>query len=161
MQYRHRQTATLFYYLPVVVVVVVAAPLIFATMPFPSALALCAVIVGSAGAAVAMFSRLGIEVDSGRNGDAGLRWAMSFGWPAGRVPIAEIAQAGIVPVTFWMGTGIHFIFRRRWVWNVAFGNGVQIEKRDGSRIILGTNDPEGLLAAIQTARELAATSAIS
>jgi hypothetical protein len=161
MQYRHRQTATLFYYLPVVVVIVVAVPFIFASLPFIVALALYAAIVGSAGAAVAMLAQLCIEVDSGRNGDAALRWAMSFGWPAGRVPIAEVAQAGIVPVTFWMGTGIHFIFRRRWVWNVAFGNGVQIEKRDGSRIILGTDDPDGLLAAIQTARELAATSAIS
>lgn len=44
---------------------------------------------------------------------------------------------------------------RGWVWNVAFGRRVRVQKREGSDIVLDTDDPEGSLAAIRDA--LAAT----
>jgi hypothetical protein len=96
------------------------------------------------------FARLRVDVPA-RGAAPQLRWAMTFGWPGGSVPIADIASAEIVPVTFWMGVGIHLTLRG-WVWNVALGNGVRIVKRDGSDVILGTDDSQGLLAAIERAR---------
>ena len=76
---------------------------------------------------------------------------MTFGWPGGGIPIADIARAEIVPVTFWMGIGIHLTLRG-WIWNVALGQGVRIVSADGPDIVLGTDDPQELLAAIQRAR---------
>jgi hypothetical protein len=96
------------------------------------------------------FARLNIDVD-GEGGRPELRWSMTFGWPAGTIPLSDIVDAQTIPVTFWMGIGIHLTLRG-WVWNVALGKGVQIRKRTGSDIILGTDDSEGLLAAIQRAR---------
>lgn len=97
------------------------------------------------------FARLTVEVGAAPGGANELRWAMTFGWPSGRIPIAAIADATIVPVSFWMGIGIHLTLRG-WVWNVSLGKGVRVTKRDGSDVILGTDDPAGLLAAIARAR---------
>lgn len=94
------------------------------------------------------FARLNIDVDAGTHR---LQWCMTFGWPRACIPLADVATADIVPVTFWMGIGIHFTLRG-WVWNVALGTGVRIVKRDGSDVILGTDDPHALLAAIERAR---------
>jgi len=96
------------------------------------------------------FARLRIDVE-GAGASSQIRWAMTFGWPGGRIPIADVANAEIVPVTFWMGVGIHFTMRG-WVWNVALGKGVRIVKRNGSDVILGTDEPEELLAAIRRVR---------
>ena len=96
------------------------------------------------------FARLIVDVHTDSNGVRELRWAMTFGWPGGRIPIADIAHAQIVPVTFWMGVGIHLTLRG-WVWNVSLGRGVQINKTDGANIVLGTDDAEGLLSAIARA----------
>jgi hypothetical protein len=97
------------------------------------------------------FARLRVDVRNGDTGTPELRWAMTFGWPRGRIPIADVAHAQIVPVTFWMGIGIHLTMRG-WVWNVSLGRGVQIDKTDGANIVLGTDDAEGLLSAIARAR---------
>ncbi len=96
------------------------------------------------------FARLRVDVLAG-GAAAQLRWAMTFGWPGGRIPLSDIASAEIVAVTFWMGVGVHLTLRG-WVWNVALGKGVRIVKRDGSDVILGTDDSQGLLAAIERAR---------
>lgn len=102
------------------------------------------------------FGRLTVEVTAADGAfPAKLRWFMTFGWPAAEVSIDAIADAQIVPVTFWMGVGIHFTLRG-WVWNVALGKGVHIRNRDGRSIVLGTDDAEGLLAAITRARAAAA-----
>jgi hypothetical protein len=100
------------------------------------------------------FGRLTIEI-TGTGLPSKLRWFMTFGWPAGEVAIDAIADAQIVAVTFWMGVGIHLTLRG-WVWNVALGKGVQIRSRDGRNTVLGTDDAEGLLAAIARARAAAA-----
>jgi hypothetical protein len=92
------------------------------------------------------FARLTLEVDRD-----GVRWNMTFGFPAGFVPVDEIVSVEIVPVTFWSGIGIH-VTLRGWVWNVALGRGVQIHRCSGMPVVLGTDDPEALIAAIARVR---------
>ena len=92
------------------------------------------------------FARLTIEVDS-----SGLRWGMTFGFPSGFVPMEEIVSVDVVPVSFWSGIGIHLTLRG-WVWNVALGRGVQIHRCGGMPIVLGTDEPEALVAAIGRGR---------
>jgi hypothetical protein len=92
------------------------------------------------------FARLAIEVDS-----SGLRWGMTFGFPGGFIPMEEIVSVDVVPVSFWYGIGIHLTLRG-WVWNVALGRGVQIHRCGGMPIVLGTDEPEALVAAIGRGR---------
>ena len=92
------------------------------------------------------FARLSIDVDA-----SGLRWGMTFGIPGGFIPMEEIVSVDVVPVSFWYGIGIHLTLRG-WVWNVAFGRGVQIHRCGGMPIVLGTDEPEALVAAIGRGR---------
>jgi hypothetical protein len=92
------------------------------------------------------FARLTTEVDA-----SGVRWWMTFGFPSGHIPFEEIISAEIVSVTFLGGVGIHLTFSG-WLWNVGLGNGVQIHRCDGMPVVLGTDDPQGLLAAINQGR---------
>ncbi|HTX59028.1 MAG TPA: hypothetical protein VMH02_05065 [Verrucomicrobiae bacterium] len=96
--------------------------------------------------AIAAFARLTVCVEG-----SGVRWGLTFGFPGGFVPFDQVESVEIVPVSFWYGIGIHLTVRG-WVWNVALGRGVQIHRRAGLPIVLGTDDPEGLLQAIERAR---------
>ncbi|MEO6835738.1 MAG: hypothetical protein ABI231_07530 [Candidatus Tumulicola sp.] len=155
MSYHHVQVGRFYVVTMLVVGFVVALAAVyigFSGGAVPAAtVALLTVPIGAA-IVLVPFARLNVGVgDDGDRSGRALRWSMTFGWPAGTIPISEIAAAQIVPVTIWMGIGIH-LTSRGWVWNVALGQGVQVRKRDGSSIVLGTDDADGLLAAIQGAR---------
>jgi hypothetical protein len=92
------------------------------------------------------FARLSIDVEP-----SGLRWGMTFGIPGGFIPMEEIVSVDIIPVSFWYGIGVHLTLRG-WVWNVALGRGVQIHRCAGMPIVLGTDEPEALVAAIGRGR---------
>jgi hypothetical protein len=92
------------------------------------------------------FARLSIEV-----APEGVRWWMTFSFPGGFIPMEEIVSVDIIPVSFWYGIGVHFTLRG-WVWNVALGRGVQIHRCGGMPIVLGTDQPEALVAAISRGR---------
>jgi hypothetical protein len=106
-----------------------------------------AVILAIAGAA---FARLSIRVEDGT-----LAWSMTFGFPAGRIAVSDIVETTIVPVTLLRGgIGIHG-YPGRWLWNVALGQGVSVQKADGNVVILGSDEPQALLDAIERARAAA------
>lgn len=149
MSYRHEQTGRVYATLiPIAVVLAALAAVTIVTAGRSGGLVPAIALIVAAAMLVA-FARLQIEVDAGPH--ATLRWAMTFGWPCGTIPVQSIAGAQIVPVTFWMGIGIHLTLRG-WVWNVSLGRGVAVRKNDGGEVVLGTDDPEGLLAAIERAR---------
>lgn len=144
MAYHHEQIGRFYVAMLAVAAVVAAAAAIAGTggrAPGPPGF-----VAALFGILILTFCRLNVDVD-----DAELRWSMTFGWPGGRIPLADIDAAEIIAVSFWMGIGIHLTLRG-WLWNVALGQGVRIRKRDGSAIVLGTDDPQGLLAAIDAGR---------
>jgi hypothetical protein len=106
-----------------------------------------AVILAIAGAA---FARLSIRVEDGT-----LAWSMTFGFPSGSMAVSEIVQTQIVPVTLWRGgIGIHG-YPGNWLWNVALGQAVKVQKADGNVVVLGSDEPQALLDAIERARAAA------
>lgn len=141
MIYRHEQVGT-FYFGLLAVVLVLCAFVVIDTHFSLLALTIGAILLLSG----VSFARLITEVDA-----RGLRWWMTFGWPSGSVAFEEIISAEIVSVTFLGGIGIHLTFRG-WLWNVGLGNGVQIHRCDKMPVVLGTDDPDGLLAAIERGR---------
>jgi hypothetical protein len=104
------------------------------------------VLIGGAAVAVALallWSRLTIRIDGDR-----LRWSFGPGWPRFSLPLAEIASVDVTRTTFWQGWGIH-LTRQGWLYNISGWDAVLITRRDGKRLLLGTDEPRRLKAALE------------
>lgn len=104
-----------------------------------------------AGAIVAVvfglvWSRLTVRIDGDR-----LRWSFGAGWPRFSLPLAEIQSVEVTRTTFWQGWGIHRV-RAGWLYNIAGLDAVRITRRDGKHVLLGTDEPRRLKAAIERAQ---------
>ena len=71
----------------------------------------------------------------------------SYGWPRTRLPRSEIVSHEIVEISGWVGTGIRGI-SGGWLWRVWGRSCVEIRKVNGKRLVVGTDDPEGLSQAL-------------
>jgi len=105
-------------------------------------------VIGIAGV---IFTRLTIRVDAN-----GVTWHLGWGWPGGALATSEIERAEITRTSLFEGWGIHWTIWHGWLWNVGGFQAVEITKTDGSRITLGTDDPQGLFQAIERFRKGAA-----
>jgi len=93
-----------------------------------------------------LFSSLTVVVD-----DEVLRIAFGpgivrYAWPLDRI---QTWQAVRNPV--WYGWGIH-LTPNGWLYNVSGSEAVEVVFSDGRRRRIGTDDPEGLMAALEAAR---------
>lgn len=99
----------------------------------------------------AFFSTLNVRVGSDM-----LTWRFGPGLLHFSLPLAEVASVAPARTPFWAGIGIHWIFTG-WVYNVSGRDAVEITKRDGGRVWIGTDEPLALAAAIDRARNLSAS----
>ena len=67
-----------------------------------------------------------------------------------RVRLTEIVGCEPIRIRWWYGWGIH-LTPCGWLYNVSGFNAVAITLRDGGKFALGTNDPNGLTAALRAA----------
>lgn len=100
-----------------------------------------------------MVSVLNTRVD-----DKGISWSFAWGWPSGhiafdRIERVERTQLNLVERS---GAGLHWTIWHGWLWNVAGAEAVEIFLTGGGRVTIGTNDPQGLLEAIERFRRGAA-----
>lgn len=104
-----------------------------------------ALIAGAGVAAVLalMWSRLTIRIDDDR-----LRWSYGPGWPRFSLRLADIAAVEVTRTTFWQGWGIHRT-RRGWLYNIAGWDAVLIWRTDGKQVLLGSDEPRRLKAAVE------------
>jgi len=65
-----------------------------------------------------------------------------------KVRLAEIVACEPIRIRWWYGWGIH-LTPYGWLYNVAGLDAVAITSRDGRKFALGTDDPDGLVAAIR------------
>lgn len=78
-----------------------------------------------------------------------LAWRFGhLGFPRGRVALADIAGAEVTHTSFWEGWGIRRT-RRGWLYNVSGYDAVLITRRDGKTLLLGSDEPRKLKAAIE------------
>ena len=127
-----------------------AAGMLAAALLAPMSGALPRAVLAAGGAVLAFtaftFSRLRVRVEDGT-----LTVAFGAGWPARRIPVAEIASAEAARNRWWWGFGIR-LTPQGWMWNVYGLDAVQLVLEDGRRFRVGTADPSGLLAALQLPR---------
>lgn len=74
-----------------------------------------------------------------------IRWR--FGWPSRVIPRDEIVSAEAVRNRWWYGWGIRWT-PHGWMWNVWGLDAVRLTRTSGKGFLIGTDDPEGLTAAL-------------
>ena len=87
-------------------------------------------------------SWLTIEVSGGE-----LRWHFGLGLFSKRVSLDQIAGLARVHLPWWYGVGVKYT-PRAWVYLVAPGEGIEITLTSGKAVRIGTDEAEGLLAAL-------------
>jgi hypothetical protein len=94
------------------------------------------------------FARLVVEVDR--------EWitvAFRFLWPTRRIPLSDVRRAAATkyrPLADYGGYGVR-LGLRGWAFNVSGDEGVVVEMRDGARLMIGSQRPQELEAAIARA----------
>ena len=107
--------------------------------PLSLAIAIALPVIG------AVFATLTVEVDERR-----LAFAFGPGILRRSIPIAEIESATVVHNPWWYGWGIR-ITPHGLLYNVSGTAAVEIRRADGSRVRIGSDEPDALLAAIEEA----------
>lgn len=92
------------------------------------------------------FSTLRVRVTSSE-----ISWTFSFGFPGGHLALDNLASAEAVSVSPFNGIGIHLTLRG-WLWNAHTGSAVWLRRTKGAAVLLGCDDPDALVAAIEQAR---------
>jgi len=62
--------------------------------------------------------------------------------------LKQVESCRVVENPWYYGWGIHF-FGKGWLYNVSGTQAVELELKNGKRVRIGTDDPEGLLQSIR------------
>ncbi len=135
--YRHTQTGyTIIYALlvPAFIACVIATvlPMVRAAL-IPAVILLLSAL---------LFWKLTIKIDHEI-----LRASFGLGLVRKTTRVADIASCEPIRIRWWYGWGIH-LTPYGWLYNVSGWDAVAITLRNGRRFSLGTDDPQGLTAAI-------------
>lgn len=76
--------------------------------------------------------------------EAAFRW----GWPKRSVPLVDIKSARVVRNKWWYGIGVRLIPGHTTMFNIWGLDAVHLDLNGTRNFRIGTNDPEGLAAAI-------------
>jgi hypothetical protein len=77
-----------------------------------------------------------------------LMWHFGGGFWRKRIARSDIARVERVRLPWWYGIGIKYM-RPAWVYLVAPGAGIEVALTNGEVVRIGTDDPEGLAAALK------------
>ena len=97
---------------------------------------------GTLALAFAAFYRLKVTVDPDR-----IRAVFGIGLIRKEIPVADVLRADVVRTRVWWGYGIHWT-PSGWLYNVAGRHAVRLEVRGGRAVMIGTDQPDALRAAI-------------
>ena len=85
--------------------------------------------------------------------DDTIRWFFGLGFPGGSMSVFDCERAEIVRTSLLEGWGIHLTPWHGWLWNASGFQAVELFRKGRTSVTLGTNDPQGLLVAIDGARQ--------
>jgi hypothetical protein len=142
--YRHSQAGTLTRWSLGCGVALVALALLGNPAQPPIALVVLAILLSC----LLVFHSLTISVSA----DA-VVMAFGPGWIRRSVPLSSIRAVRPVQNPWWYGWGIRMT-PHGWLWNVSGLQAIELELHDGSRLRIGTDEPQRLQAAIEQAKRL-------
>jgi len=73
-----------------------------------------------------------------------LEFRFRYKWPKLVIDLSDIDSVEIKEISLWQGWGINTDVRGRKLWRVRERQCIEILKKDGKRILLGTNDAQTL-----------------
>lgn len=82
--------------------------------------------------------------------DGELRIRFGLGWPRKTVPLSDISAVEITRTSFFEGWGVHRT-RRGWLYNVSGYDAVLLKLASGRSLLVGSDEPRRLKAALQRA----------
>lgn len=83
--------------------------------------------------------------------DDRLQVRFGLGWPRKTLPLGEIVAVEVTRTTFLEGWGLHRT-RRGWLYNVSGFDAVLLRLTNGRSMLVGTDEPRRLKAAIERAQ---------
>src|SRR5580658_1726093 len=138
MPYRHTQRGSLILFVCLAFAAIDAA-IAWRTGQWPAVLVLILLL-----AVAVVFSSLTVEVGEGE-----LRWYFGPGWWTYRLALDDIETVAVVRNRWWNGFGIR-IRPGFSLYNVSGLDAVELRLRSGELRRIGTDDPQGLAAALQS-----------
>ena len=91
-----------------------------------------------------MFSKLSTTVSDGK-----ITLVFKYGFPKKEILFSEIKSAELQKVTNWWGSGVK-IMRHGSMWRAWGNTAIAIQRHDGKRIVIGSDNPDELLQAIRS-----------
>lgn len=91
-----------------------------------------------------VMSRLTVTVDQTH-----LSWVFAFSFWRKSVPLKDIATVEVIKTNWLDGWGIR-LTHRGWLYNVEGFDAVKVELVSGKRVLVGTDQPDALVAALKT-----------
>jgi hypothetical protein len=85
-----------------------------------------------------------------RIADGTLRLQFGLGLPRKTVPLADLESVEVTRTRFLDGWGVHRT-RRGWIYNVSGFDAVLLRRKDGKALLVGTDEPRKLKAALERA----------
>ena len=95
------------------------------------------------------FARLVVDVDR-----EAITVAFHLLWPKRTIPISEVRNVEVIAYRAFLeygGYGVR-LGLRGWAWSVSGNQGVLVERKNGSRLMIGSQRPKELVAAIARAK---------
>lgn len=142
MVYEHTQKAGLPFYFALILAIVVGI-MIFTTGELPTGLVPVVVLLMLY--LILMMSSLTVTIDN-----LFIRVRFGPGVFFKKFPVSEIAGCGSKYKTYVWGWGIRYYFSG-WLYNIAGFDSVEIIFKNGKKARIGTDEPEKLAAAIESA----------
>lgn len=130
----------------IVGLVVVASGWPVVVFPSWSALVWCVIGIGLATGITYLFAHLRVRVD-----DTAVTVSFTTGWPGRRVTLDDIAQTSVVTMSAVYGWGIRAV-PGGWLWRAGGRRAVRIDRVSGRALVIGSDEPEALAAAIDDHR---------
>lgn len=145
LPYRHHQRGT-----PIAALLAVAELILIAialsTSPTTATLILLVVVTALLAILFILFLRMTVEVD-----EQTIVVSLLLGAWRNRWRVSDLVAAELVPISLRFGLGVHG-FRGDWMFNVSGRRGVRLSFADGRKVVIGSDDSDGLLAALRMAR---------
>jgi hypothetical protein len=136
----------------IIAVVVIASGWPVVVFPSWSALMWCAIGTGLAIGITHLFAHMRVTVDN-----TAVAVSFTTGWPQRRVALDDIETTSVVTMSAVHGWGIRAV-PGGWLWRAGGRRAVRLNRVSGRALIIGSDEPEALVAAIDSRRHDAPSS---